>query len=83
MPGALVDDQVILKEHQLDLIYSHSNTLYDTIPHASIPSTNQSRPTHGLHVDVIIYVVINSAMNQMVDKIGLITISQPHLLINP
>ena len=83
MSSALTDDQVILKAQQLYLINSHSNTLYDTIPHASRPSTTQPRPTPGLHVDVIVDVVINSAMNQMVDKMGLITINQPHLLINP
>ena len=83
MSSALTDDQVILKAQQLYLIYSHSNTLYDTIPHASGPSANQPRPTPGLHVDVILDVVINSAMNQMVDKMGLIVVCQPHNLINP
>ena len=63
MSSALTDDQVILKAQQLDLIYSHSNTLYDTIPHASIPSTNQSRPTPRLHVDATVDVVINREMN--------------------
>ena len=83
MPSALTDAQVILKAQQLDLIYSHSNTLYDTLPHASGPSTNQPIPTPVLHVDLIADVVIKSAMNQMVDKMGLITISQPCLLIDP
>ena len=43
MGGAITEEQVIARAQYLDLVYSHSSTLYDLIPNAPRPSIDPSR----------------------------------------
>ena len=44
MGGVVTEEQAISHTQYLDLMYSHSGTLYDLIPQAPHPSTNPAKP---------------------------------------
>ena len=44
MGGAIIEEHAISRAQYLDLIYSHSRTLYDLTPNALHPSTNHAKP---------------------------------------
>ena len=48
MGGDVTEEKAISRAHYLDLVYSLFGTLYDLIPHASLPSTDPTnRPTEN------------------------------------
>lgn len=51
MGGVITKEQVISQDIYLDLVYSHSGTLYDLIPNVPCPSNDPSRPSTKDHVD--------------------------------
>ena len=44
MGGVVTEEQAISCAQYLDLVYSHSRTFYDLIPHAPRPTSDPSRP---------------------------------------
>jgi hypothetical protein len=54
MGGVVTEDHSISRAQYLDLVYSHSRTLYYLIPHAPRPLTDPSNPSSGTHVDGIV-----------------------------
>jgi hypothetical protein len=70
MSRAVTKEDVIRRAQHLDLIYSQSGTLYDTIPEASRPSNDKSRSTLGPHANGVIGFVSSSVVNQVSRKLG-------------
>ena len=69
MSGAVTEEDVIRCAQHLDLIYSHSGTLYDITPQAPRPSNDQSQSTPGPHVGGVIGYVSTSTINQVVGEL--------------
>ena len=54
MGGVITKDKTISWAQYLDLVYSQSETLYDLIPQALLPSTNPAKPPAKVPVDGIV-----------------------------
>ena len=44
MGGVVIEEQAISHAQYLDLVYSHSKTLYDLIPNSPHPNTDHAKP---------------------------------------
>jgi hypothetical protein len=75
MSRAVIEEDVIRRAQHLDLIYSQYGTLYDIIPQASFPSNDKSQPAPGPHANGVIGSVSSSIVNQVVRKLGQLTIT--------
>jgi len=80
MSGALTEEEVILLAQQLDLIYSQSSTLYDILPNALHPSTEQPKPTLNPHAYGVIGSVNNTIVDKVIEKLGQMSIHSPTTL---
>ena len=64
MGGTVTEEKDLSHTQYLDLVYSHSGTLYDLIPHAPRPIIDPSRPATEPPTDGILGLV----QTQMTDK---------------
>jgi hypothetical protein len=60
-------EKAILRAQHLDLIYSHSGTLYVIIPNSPRSSTYPRKSNLGPHVDGVVVYVSHSSMDQLFD----------------
>ena len=70
MSGAVTEEDVIRHAQHLDLIYSQSSTLYDTIPLAPRPSNDKPWTAPRPHVDGVIGYVSTTFVSQVVGQLG-------------
>ena len=63
--GMVTGDQSIRRAQHLDLIYSHSSTLYDAIPTAPRTSNSPATQQPGAHDDGIINTTSGSIVKQL------------------
>ena len=75
MSGAITEEDVIRHAQHLDLIYSHSSTLYDIILQAPRPSNNKPWTAPGPHVDSVIGYVSTTSVSQVVRQLGQLAIT--------
>ena len=59
----------------LDMIYSHSGTMYEIIPHVSRLSMDPRKPNQGPHANGVVGFVSHASMGQLVDQMGHMSIS--------
>ena len=64
MGRIVTEEQAIIRAQYLDVVYSHSGTLYDLIPHDPQPTTSPSRP----ETEPPAYGILGSVQMQMVAK---------------
>jgi hypothetical protein len=78
MVGETTKEQDILCAQHLDLIYSHSDTLYDIITNYPLPSTDPFQPHPGPHADGVVSFIPHAHVNHLFDQLGQLYIqSQP------
>ena len=54
MGAAITEEHTISWDQYLDLVYSHSGTLYDLIPNAHRPNTDPAKPLAETLVDGVV-----------------------------
>jgi hypothetical protein len=64
------EEQAILCAQHLDLIHSHSDTLYDIILHASRPSIGPHKMNLGPHVDGVVGSISSAYVGQLAEQLG-------------
>jgi len=74
MVGVTTEEQAILHAQHLDLIFSQLDTLYDIIPNAPHPSIDPRQPHPGPHVNSVVGSIYHAPVNQLLDKMGQLSI---------
>jgi hypothetical protein len=74
MVRAATKEHDILHDQQLDLIYSHSSTLYGIIPNDIRLSIVPRKPNLGTHVDGVVGSFSHASVNQLAYHMGQMSI---------
>lgn len=70
MMGEQSKDEFILREKQIDLIYSQFDMIYQILPNAPRAKTDPTKVTPGMHADR----VIGSRVNQLKTYMGKVSL---------
>jgi hypothetical protein len=60
MGGFVTEEQAIIHDQYLDLVYSHSGIIYNLIPHTPLSLNDLSTPTLESHADGVVGSVTNT-----------------------
>jgi len=66
--GVTIEEEVIIRAQQLDLVYSQSRVLYDILPNAPRAETNPAKFSPRLHADGIVGSVQNIVAHQNLNQ---------------